>query len=280
MQLRIVLTQKCNMECTFCTNEHTYSELENHDEWPFKWFKTLISVVSNIDNYLTSITITGGEPLLHQKFVKITNSLNLLSIPITLVTNGTLISNYIQCLDCFDRINISLHSLNPVAYSRITMANKRYLSDVICSLKNLHEEYPDKVIRINTVPCEYNQESVFGLLEFANSLGCELNIIHEGVPYDMKGQRHPFPLWNITKYGAAFIKSTPHRDYYKYFDQNVYLSYTSLDKPVNRSLWISPSGILYRDVTHKETPVFLDNSFESNDFSAIVGKIINMINMD
>ena len=120
--MRISVTDRCNMRCQYCMSSMTpeFSPREN------------LLTLEEIDQVITAATylgfdsfrFTGGEPLVRRGIVDlITRVGRLKSIRrLSLSTNGTFLAANLDALAAarVTRLNISLDSLQPERYARIT----------------------------------------------------------------------------------------------------------------------------------------------------------------
>ena len=102
------ITNACNLNCPFCTNEkgNRFLSYEQIDDY-----------TSQIKSYCDYIYLhILGEPLLHPDFEKILNLLDEKEFKLQLVTNGTLLNKYPDLLShkCLRKLSISIHSVNNV----------------------------------------------------------------------------------------------------------------------------------------------------------------------
>ena len=111
--MRISLTDNCNLRCFYCMPEEEYdftpaSRLMQTDE-----IETLAKFF--VDEGVTKIRLTGGEPLVRKDAAKIILSLSKLPVELTLTTNATRIHDFIDVLKeaNIKSINISLDTLQP-----------------------------------------------------------------------------------------------------------------------------------------------------------------------
>ena len=118
--LRVSVTSRCNFRCLYCmpTTPFSWEPKENllSYEDMFKFIKIAI------DNGITKIRLTGGEPLLRRdldKFIKMIAEYK--DIDLALTTNGYFLKGYSKLLKDagLKRINISLDSLNKETYKKI-----------------------------------------------------------------------------------------------------------------------------------------------------------------
>ncbi len=150
--LRISITEACNLRCIYCrpedeaeTYRSNFTEKNSPDRdptvslgssgqtnslpsigrtqtMPYEHCIRIVQMASRFG--FRKVRITGGEPLLHPDIERIVQG--VVSVPgiedVSLTTNGTLISDRIRGLKeaGLQRINISLDSLNPETYARIT----------------------------------------------------------------------------------------------------------------------------------------------------------------
>ena len=123
-KIYIEITNKCNLDCSFCTRTTKPKRELSKEE-----FKIIISKIKDYTDYV--YLHVQGEPLLHkdlEDFLKICEENN---IKVNLTTNGTLINKYV---DIFNRskslrqINISLHCDNK---------KEAYLDEVFSSCKKI-----------------------------------------------------------------------------------------------------------------------------------------------
>jgi GTP 3',8-cyclase len=122
--LRISLIDKCNFRCQYCMPEGTkFDYVLNHELLTNQEIITLLRQVF-IPLGFTKFRLTGGEPLLRPGLVDLVK--DIAQLPATedlaLTTNAFLLKDLAQPL--YDaglrRINISLDSLNPATFDRIT----------------------------------------------------------------------------------------------------------------------------------------------------------------
>jgi len=120
--LRISVTDRCNLRCTYCMPEEGI-ELMNHcDILSFEEITELakVAVTLGIDKF----RITGGEPLVRKDIAKLVAQ--LASIPgvrdLSVTTNGILLEKLARPLKDagLHRVNISLDTLNPEKFREIT----------------------------------------------------------------------------------------------------------------------------------------------------------------
>ncbi len=126
--LRISLTPACNLSCIYC---HKEGEKAPADQIPAGEIAEILRVAAGFD--IRSVKFTGGEPLLRPDLVEIVTSVPH-GMESSITTNGTLLAEYASALKDagLRRVNISLDSLNPETYKKITGVDR--LSDVLAGI--------------------------------------------------------------------------------------------------------------------------------------------------
>lgn len=118
--LRISLTEKCNLRCTYCMPADGVqltpkNSLMNVDE--------IFSIAKIfVDHGVNKIRLTGGEPLVRKDFSEILKRLNSLDADLSLTTNGILVDRFIDDFKAYNlrSINVSLDTLQADKFKFIT----------------------------------------------------------------------------------------------------------------------------------------------------------------
>lgn len=120
--LRISVTDRCNLKCVYCVSSENFkfiphSELLTYEEL------ILISKAA-VKCGIKKIRITGGEPLVRRDIEELVSEISKLEglLDLSLTTNGILLAEKADRLfrSGLKRINVSLDTLNPEMYKRIT----------------------------------------------------------------------------------------------------------------------------------------------------------------
>ena len=138
-----VRLEGCNLDCTYCDTEneiggHAHCMVEEragtHELIPYE-NPLSVEKVAEIVTHLTgdvphhSLSITGGEPLLHVPFIK--ELAAHIDLPIFLETNGTLDRALAECIDCISHISMDL-KLPDVLSAPVWDAHARFL-EIACT---------------------------------------------------------------------------------------------------------------------------------------------------
>lgn len=120
--LRLSITDRCNLRCTYCIPAEGVRRLPNADVLTYEELHAV--ALAAVDVGVEKIRITGGEPLVRRGVTGFLAGLR--RIPglkkLTLTTNGLLLEELAPELKRagVDSINISLDSMKPEVFSRIT----------------------------------------------------------------------------------------------------------------------------------------------------------------
>jgi len=123
--IRISLTKQCNLSCIYC---HREGETAPKDPISAAEIAEILRVAAHFE--IRSVKFTGGEPLLRPDLLEIVRSVPA-GMESSLTTNGTLLAGIASDLRKagMRRVNVSLDSLNPETYKKITGIDR--LSDVL-----------------------------------------------------------------------------------------------------------------------------------------------------
>ena len=123
--IRVSLTPKCNLSCIYC---HKEGENSPKEQLSAEDIAEILRVAAKFE--IRSVKFTGGEPLLRPDLVRIVQSVPA-GMESSLTTNGTLLADLAHDLKTsgLRRVNVSIDSLNPETYKKITGVDN--LSDVL-----------------------------------------------------------------------------------------------------------------------------------------------------
>lgn len=178
--IRFSLTQKCNLDCIYCHNEGENQNCkikEKRDNGEEITKEEVIDIVEVAKNHnIKKIKLTGGEPLLRDDLSEIMASISPYLKDLSITTNGTLLKEKIDSLveAGLDRVNISLDSLDPDKFKKITGGNLQNVLDGI----DAAIDSPLYPIKINTVILDgVNDDEIEDFIEFAKQKDVILQLI-------------------------------------------------------------------------------------------------------
>ncbi len=182
--LRVSLTDRCNLRCTYCMPAEGLpwlpsSELLTDDE--------LVRLIGIATEHLgvTEVRLTGGEPTLRPTLVSLVS--RLAALPqrpqLSLTTNGLTLPRLAEPLAAagLDRVNVSLDTTDRETFRRITRRDR--LDDVVAGLAAAATAglLP---VKVNAVLLRgVNDEHVVDLLTWCRERGYQLRVI-EQMPLD------------------------------------------------------------------------------------------------
>lgn len=176
--LRLSVTDRCDLRCTYCMAENM-TFLPRKDLLSLEELGTLCE--SFIKRGIKKIRITGGEPLVRRDLMSFIHKLSKHRISgkldeITLTTNGTLLSRYAKELKLcgVERINISLDTLDPIVFTKLTRRNA--LEAVLRGIDTALEA--GIKVKINTVALKgVNDSEIPRLIEWAHNKSMDITLI-------------------------------------------------------------------------------------------------------
>ena len=120
--LRISITDRCNLRCQYCSPRHRIAKLAHEDILSYEEILRLVRIAVQLG--ISKVRITGGEPLVRKgvhEFIRALRQVDGIR-DISLTTNGVLLKDHVESLvgAGLQRINISLDTLNPEKFLRIT----------------------------------------------------------------------------------------------------------------------------------------------------------------
>lgn len=196
--LRLSVTDRCDFRCFYCL-PRTYRDFETPDEWLTSGeIERLVGQFAALG--VRHVRLTGGEPLVRRELVEIAG--RIASVPgieeLSLSSNASRLSQYADDLLAagVHRLNISLDSLDPVTFKRITGGQLQSVlqgieSAIACGFQP---------IKLNMVVMRgINDREVESMVEYCLDRGLTLRFI-ETMPVGEGGRaasEHYLPLAEI-----------------------------------------------------------------------------------
>ncbi|MFF0475909.1 GTP 3',8-cyclase MoaA [Streptomyces sp. NPDC004284] len=182
--LRVSLTDRCNLRCTYCMPEEGLQWLAKPDLLTDDEIVRLIRIAVT-DLGVTEVRFTGGEPLLRPGLVGIVERCAALEPRprMSLTTNGIGLKRTAAALKAagLDRVNVSLDTLRPEVFKTLTRRDRH--QDVLDGMAAAREAGLAPV-KVNAVLMPgLNADEAPDLLAWAIREGYELRFI-EQMPLD------------------------------------------------------------------------------------------------
>ncbi|WP_083826448.1 GTP 3',8-cyclase MoaA [Hoyosella subflava] len=182
--LRVSLTDRCNLRCTYCMPAEGLDWMPSEDMLSVSELQRLIRVAVTMLG-VREIRFTGGEPLLYARITElVAYTASLAPRPdISLTTNALGLARKAASLKAagLDRVNVSLDTVNSRNFHTLTRRDR--LSDVLAGLSAAAEAGLTPV-KVNAVlQPGINDKDAADLLQFCLDNGYELRFI-EQMPLD------------------------------------------------------------------------------------------------
>lgn len=189
--LRVSLTDRCNLRCSYCMPAEGLNWLPTDQILTDDEVLRLIRVaVTRLG--VERIRFTGGEPLLRKGLERIIAGASDIGavvggVDLALTTNGLGLDRRVHGLvrAGLRRVNVSLDSLDPVRYARITRRDR--LPDVLRGIEAAAAAGLNPVKVNSVIVREQNMQDVIPLAEFCLRRGYQLRFI-EQMPLGPEGQ--------------------------------------------------------------------------------------------
>ena len=179
--LRVSVTDRCNFRCVYCRSAKPEG---SSDAGLLEWdeYARLVRVMLAMG--IRKVRVTGGEPLVRAGVVEFVAQLKALGVPdLSITTNGFLLAEKCDALVAagLDRINISLDSLDPEKFARITRTES--FAQVIAGIEAAQSTRL-RPVKVNAVLVRgVNDDEVEAFAEFAREKDLTMRFI-EYMPLD------------------------------------------------------------------------------------------------
>lgn len=177
LNLRISVTQRCNLRCPYCHREGEEKRVGNTvTEMTLEEIVRIVKVAVRLG--IRRVKITGGEPLLRPEILDIVKGIARLNglKDLSMTTNGTLLSKYAEGLhkNGLERVNVNIPTLDSEVYHRLIGGKLQTVLEGI-----------DSAIKVGVNPVklnmlilkDVNEQAVPEMMQFASKKGAILQLI-------------------------------------------------------------------------------------------------------
>jgi GTP 3',8-cyclase len=183
--LRISVTDRCNLRCVYCMPAEGMPWLPKDDLLTYEELARLARIC--VECGVTGIRLTGGEPTVRQDLSTLVRMLRAISpaLDLSLTTNGIKLGAMADELRAagLNRVNVSLDTLSRERFHRI--ARRDRLGDVLAGLAAA-KRAGFSPIKVNAVLVRgFNDDEAVPLARWARDEGFELRFI-EWMPLDFQ----------------------------------------------------------------------------------------------
>ncbi len=175
--LRVSVTDRCNLRCGYCMPEEEYVWLPRDDILHFGEMAALADVF--LDLGVDKVRLTGGEPLLRRDVARLVGM--LAAKPrirdLAMTTNGVLLAEHAPALKAagLHRLTISLDTLDPQRFARLTSRSTH--AQVLEGIASVPRAGFTETKLDTVVIRGVNDDELADLVEFARSVPAEVRFI-------------------------------------------------------------------------------------------------------
>jgi GTP 3',8-cyclase len=175
--LRVSVTDRCNLRCGYCMPEEEYVWLPREDILHFGEIAALTDIF--LDLGVDKVRLTGGEPLLRRDVARLVGM--LAAKPrirdLAMTTNGVLLAEHAPALRAagLHRLTISLDTLDPKRFARLT--NRSTHAQVLEGIASVPRAGFTGTKLDTVVMRGVNDEELSDLIEFGKRVPAEVRFI-------------------------------------------------------------------------------------------------------
>lgn len=184
--LRISLTDRCSLRCTYCMPEQGVEWLAKSSILTTDEIVRVAEVLASLG--IVEVRLTGGEPLLRRDIVDVVRRISAIEgvsgpLEVSMTTNGLKLPELADPLrDAgLTRVNISIDTLRPDRFAELTRRDR--LDDVLDGIRAARRA-GFSPLKLNAVPMRgVNDDELVDLVQFAIDNGAQMRFI-EQMPLD------------------------------------------------------------------------------------------------
>ena len=174
--LRVSVTDRCNLRCSYCMPEPDYVWLPREDILHFEEIERLVDVFAPLG--VDKVRLTGGEPLLRRDLPDLVRRLASRATirDLAMTTNGVLLAPQAAALReaGLHRLTVSLDTLRPDRFRNLTRFDE--LDRVLDGIAAAAPLFPG--LKLDTVVIrDVNDDELVDLIEFARTHRAEVRFI-------------------------------------------------------------------------------------------------------
>ena len=176
--LRLSITDRCDFRCVYCMGDDMQF-LPRDEVLSLEESLRLVKIFTSLG--VTKLRVTGGEPLVRKNITWLFEGLSQIEDlkEIVLTTNGSQLAHHAHMLktSLVKRINISLDSLDPILFKKITRTGD--LDKVMLGIDEAIKEGFSN-LKLNTVLMkDVNDHEAIDLVNFAINKKMDISFIEE-----------------------------------------------------------------------------------------------------
>ncbi|HEY7868109.1 MAG TPA: radical SAM protein, partial [Methylomirabilota bacterium] len=175
--LRLSVTDRCNLRCQYCMPEEEYVWLPRHDVLSFEEMGRLVDVFADLG--VDKVRLTGGEPLLRRDLDRLVRMLaaNPHITDLAMTTNGVLLAEQASALRAagLHRVTVSLDTLREDRFKTLTRRDThgRVLEGIAAVARAAWPGFKLDTVVMRGV----NDDELADLIEYAATVSAEVRFI-------------------------------------------------------------------------------------------------------
>ena len=175
--LRVSVTDRCNLRCQYCMPEEEYAWLRREDLLTFEEIQRLVEIFTELG--VDKVRLTGGEPLLRRDLPDLVRL--LATVPavrdLAMTSNGVLLAGQATALReaGLHRVTVSLDTLRPERFRALTRRD-----DHAAVLRGIEAVRTTGFsgLKLDTVVIRgVNEDELVDLVEFGRAVDAEVRFI-------------------------------------------------------------------------------------------------------
>jgi len=174
--LRLSVTDRCNLRCSYCMPEAEYAWLPRHDILQFEEMSRLVDVFARAG--VDRVRLTGGEPLLRRDLPELVRMIAEKQAirDLALTSNGVMLEEHARSLHHagLHRLTVSLDTLRADRFQALTRFDS--LSQVLAGIDEA-VKYFDHIKLDSVIMRGTNDDELVPLLEYARRIRAEVRFI-------------------------------------------------------------------------------------------------------
>lgn len=205
--LRLAVTDRCNLRCTYCMPAEGIAYLPEKKLLSWEEMLRIVHVLNQLG--IRKVRITGGEPFVRPGLMDFLQELaKIENLEICLTTNGVLLENHLDSLLNLGikNVNLSLDSLDSERFFKITRRND--FDQVYRNLMRMIEA--NFIVKLNAVVMHgMNEMDILPLVNFTEKHPVSVRFIEE-MPFNGSGLVEEKLFWDYRRILSHIKSEFPH----------------------------------------------------------------------
>ena len=205
--LRLAVTDRCNLRCTYCMPAEGIAYLPEKKLLSWEEMLRIVHVLNQLG--IRKVRITGGEPFVRPGLMEFLQELaKIENLEICLTTNGVLLENHLDSLLNLGikNVNLSLDSLDSERFFKITRRND--FDQVYRNLMRMIEA--NFIVKLNAVVMHgMNETDILPLVNFTEKHPVSVRFIEE-MPFNGSGLVEEKLFWDYRRILSHIKSEFPH----------------------------------------------------------------------